>query len=534
MIAPALLLSLALRAKAQDASGSDLQGREIASDTSRQEADLERQVAQRLQSDPSAVSQVAERIARSSVARAIAPSGSADEIAQWVRENPAAAAQLAVGFARDDATGSHLFEDGLQNENQKRRLETNPDSKQGLMGRLNKSARDSKLMGKDRLMTDEERREILKTMFEGKGSESNKIITEEDKGGPNPNKPAQGVPANYFDRLSKTNLRGYSPELQALQSQLNLRRAPGAPPLIETGRLDYATLSYPGYGMRYDVGGLDARLRAQRAYALAKALGATGSYSPAQYADPSVQAELERQAQARGVKVSGRFEARREALARAAAAVQDFDAAALPAKDPLRISRALILGLGSRQKEAARWITVASLEEELDRLDAEDGFLSPELLQMISRCPVAAGDQAAYQRRGQDYEATLQRIKANDQAAIDKLSSDAWQAEMDSVQAALDENAGLRRGLSRHIADFRLVPYYLLSLQTAKPRWRELLDEYVERFLPSTSYGRQLLAVDARRAKLKDVFLKIAMGDLDAAHTILAAEAPSGGPPSSL
>ncbi len=77
------------------------------------------------------------------------------------------------------------------------------------------------------------------------------------------------------------------------------------------------------------------------------------------------------------------------------------------------------------------------------------------------------------------------------------------------------------------------MPYQLLSLETPKPRWRELLDDYAKRFLPSLAYSRQLRELDARRDKLKDVFIKIAMGDLDAAHTILAAEAPAGGPPSS-
>lgn len=528
-LAAALLLSLlAAGARAQDISGSNLQPGQAVDDSSQDSAAMA-QIAQRIKDDPAVASSLAQRIAQSSIARQISPSGEVSDIAQWAQQNPDAAARLAVGFAGDDANGNHLFEDGLVN--QTRQLGFNSDSRKGVMGRLNKAARDSGLMGKDATMSDEERREILKTMFEGQGSESGKIITVNEKPKADQGQ-GTGVPSNYFDRLSQANLRGYSPQLQALQSSLNQENVPGAPKLIETGRLDYATLSYPAYGMRYDVGNLDARLRFARAEALVKALGEAGGYSPAQLADPNVQAEIEKKAAQRGVKLPGRYEARRDALARARAALQDFDAAALPAKDPLRISRALILGLGSRQKEAARWITVASLEEELDRLDAEGTLLSPELLEMIARCPVGEDDKAGYRKRGGQYQADVQRIKANDEDAVAKLQSDAWQAQMAAVEKALDENAALRHGLSIHMADFRAVPYYLLQLVSEKPRWRELLDGYVKRFLPQTAYGRQLLAEDARREKLKGVFVRIAMGDLDAAHTILAAELPSGGPPS--
>ncbi len=407
------LLLLVAPLRAQDVSGPDLEGSNAMVD----------QVAQKLKDDPTLASPLAQRIARSSVAQSISPMGDPAEIAQWVRANPDSAAVLAVGFAQDDATHSQSFENSLQAQatGPKKHLEFNPESKRGLMGRLNKASQDSKLMRKDEQMSDEEQREILKTMFEGTGSQSNKIITQEEKGGPpDQNKSATGVPSNYFDRLSRGNLRGYSPQLQALQSALNGRRAPGAPKLIETGRLDYETLSYPGYGMRYDVANLDAQLRAERAWAIAQALGIQVR-SREQLSDPSFQADLDRRAAAKGVKLSPGFERRRAAVERAAAALKDFDAAALPAKDPLKISRSLILGLGARQKEAARWITAASLEEELDRLEAEQGFLSPELVEMIRRCPVGEGDKAAYGRRGEDYQAALHKMKANDEAALAKL-----------------------------------------------------------------------------------------------------------------
>lgn len=532
MIVHALLtLALLAPSRAQDSGGSDMSGQQATTDTTQSETELYKSVADQIRSNPNVAPSLAQRIARSSVASSISSSNDVNEIAQWIRQDPEAAAVLAVGFARDDASGGHLFEDSLRNQNQRRKLEFNPSSRKGLMGKLNKSSRDSKLMRQDDQMSDEEQREILKTMFEGQGSQSNKIVTQEEKGGPpDQNKTGANVPSNYFDRLSKGNLRGYSPQLQALQSALNARRAPGAPKLIETGRLDYETLSYPGYGMRWDIGTLDARLRLERAWALAKALGLEGRNEQAQLADPAVQAELEKQAAAKGVKLSARYDRRRAAIARAAAALQDFDGAALPAKDPLKISRSLILGLGSRQKEAARWITAASLEEELERLETEQDFLSAELVEMIKRCPVGEGDKASYLRRGEDYKASLAKMKANDEAAVAKLESDAWQSELDAVQAALDENANLRRNLSRNIADFRAVPYHLLSLESPKPHWRELIDQYVVQFLPSLAYSRQLRAVQARRDKLKDVFIKIAMGDLDAAHTILSAELPNAAP----
>ena len=214
-------------------------------------------------------------------------------------------------------------------------------------------------------------------------------------------------------------------------------------------------------------------------------------------------------------------------MQRAAAAVKDFDSSALPARDPMRISRALLMTLGSKQKEASRWITVASLEEELERLEQQEGFLSADLLNAIAHAPLDEGTRASYKRRGEDYLKKLKTIKANDQKAIDGLESDGWVAQIDAIEASLNANAVLRKDLQRNITDFVNTPYRLDSLYPPKPRWREMMDSAVKTYLPSLAYSRELRATDKQRALLKDVFSKIAVGDLDAAHTILASYEPS-------
>ena len=520
----ALLLSAGLGLAGAD---DDIAG--TAADTA--QSDMAKSMQETLRRDPSVGASLAARISQSGIADRISsstdPGQRLADIRKWVQENPDAAAQMAVGLAQDDLEGSHRFEETvLRNTSRSFQIDAGR-VRDSTFGRLKKSSLDSKLMRADGEMTEEEKREILKTVFEGQGGMSDQIITEaKDARRPGgPGTPGAGLAAGYYDRLSQLNLRGYSPQLMAIQSSLNQRRVPGAPKLLETGKFDYETLSYPAYGMRYDLRNLEARLRYQKNYELARLAGLQGKYKPEQLLDPAVEALL--QQKAAGAKLDPHFAARGLALERAAAALHGFDAAAMHAKDPNGVTRSLLVSLGTKQKEAARWITVASLEEELQRLESEAGFLSPELKELIAGCPVPDATRTAYLRRGEGFEKALLKMKANAEDAVRRLESDGWQAEVAAVEAALAENAALRKDLSRNIRDFVNTPYRLRSLYRSQPRWRELLESAVARYLPGTSWGRQLRAQSRERELLKDVFAKIATGDLEAAHTILSSAEPA-------
>jgi hypothetical protein len=319
--------------------------------------------------------------------------------------------------------------------------------------------------------------------------------------------------------LSHLNLHGYSPQLLAIQSALNQRRVPGAPKLTETGKLDYATLSYPAYAMRYDLDNLKANLRLQQNLELARLAGWEGRYTASQLLSPEIEAILKKQPA--GAKLSVHFESRWKALKRALQAAHEFEAAAEPAKDPARLTRTLLIALGAKQKEAARWITAASLEGEIQNLENVEGFLSPELLAAIDGCPLPEPVRASYKRRGESYRRTLAEMKTRAQDALRRLESDDWEKESGSIGIVLAQNAALRRNLSRNIQDFTQTPARLRALDQNRPRWRRILEGLVTDYLPSTPWGRRLNLRHAQRETLKDVFAKIATGDLDAAHAIL-------------
>jgi hypothetical protein len=217
-----------------------------AADTS--QSDLARAFLESLQRDPSMAGSLAARINESRIAGRI--SGSSDpqqrlaDLRKWVGENPDAAANLAVGLAQDDQEGSHRFEEAVLRNTSRSFQIDHAHVRDSTYGRLKKSSLDSKLMRTDEAMSEEEKREILKTMFEGQGGMSNQIVTEaQGTKGAEGAAGAAGLAAGYYDRLSQFNLRGYSPQLMAMQSSLNQRRVPGSPKLLETGKLDYETLS---------------------------------------------------------------------------------------------------------------------------------------------------------------------------------------------------------------------------------------------------------------------------------------------------
>ncbi len=489
------------------------------------EAEIVRQMMTRLASEPGMAESLAARINRSSLAGAITstPDEAARlrEIRAWIAENLEEAAGLAVGLGRDDAESSRRFEEFVSRR-VRTHLEYNPESKRGIFGRLWKTSDDSRLMRKEEGMTEEEQREIMRTLFEGRGTMTNRIITQQEQAGakqvPEAG-PSQALSTRYYDRLSQANLRGYSPQVQAMQSALNARRVPGGPRLIETGRLDYETLSYPSHAMRFDIANLERRLRYERNYALARLLGREREFGPEQLLNSEVEAQLKAQAGGKG-RHKG-FEKRQAAIEKATLAARKFEEAALPGKDPSRITRELLLSLGSRQREASRWITVAALAEELNGIEAQEGFLSPELLAVIARAPVEEAAKAAYRRRGEELDKNLLQLKSNDEAAVRALESEAWISSVEAIEKLLSRNAGLRKNLSRDIRDYARAAFLLASSAEPKARWRKLVEYLVKRFLPWSAYAKRLKAEEARQGLLKDVFLKIATGDLEAAHAVL-------------
>ncbi|MBI5881659.1 MAG: hypothetical protein HZB91_00910 [Elusimicrobia bacterium] len=494
---------------------------------------LIRQMKQTLESDPSTVDSLADRISRSSLAGLISPEPNQERrleaIKRWIAEHPEQAAQIAVGLARDDAEDNDTFETALKTSLNlsKSVFKENADLDKTIYGRLKKSSRGTRAAKTDEILKDEEKGELVKTLFEGDGSMTGKVLS--FGGPPDAPPPAAPVPAGsgFYDNLSGVNMGGYSPQLLAIQSSLNNRRVPGAPLLIETGRLDYATLKHPSYQMRYDLKNLEARLRYERNFAHAKLLGKERSLTWDALLSEETGRKLEAEAWPKGAagkaKLDARLSKRLKLLERVKALLTDFETAAAKAKDPSKITRGLLGALGSKQKEAARWITIASLEEELSMISTEEGFLSPEVLAAIAACPVSEDAKAAYKRRGEDYRNRLASLKANDAAAIAALESAGWEHAVAKVQSLLGENAVLRKNLSRNISDYTATPLRLAASRRVRPRWRQILDDLLLRFFPSSSYALSLKKDETQTARFRDVFLKIAAGDLDAAHAILGA-----------
>ena len=112
-------------------------------------------------------------------------------------------------------------------------------------------------------------------------------------------------------------------------------------------------------------------------------------------------------------------------------------------------------------------------------------------------------------------------MKANAQSALRRLEADGWEGKSASIETVLAQNMALRANLSRNIQDFTRTPVQLRALDQNRPCWRRILEDAVENYLPSTPWGRRLNRRRAQRESLKDAFVKIASGDLDAAHAVL-------------
>ena len=517
--AAALLLSMmAIRAAAQEAPAP-----ELAAETDPEVIS----VRDKLTNDPAAVDAVAERIARSRLISSLSKDPDKDArlaaAKEWIKSDPASAAHIALGLAGDDASGTTRYEDALLSQFGKG-YEANPGAERNVFGRLRKTAKDSRLIKKQAEdMSDDERREILRTLFEGKGGQTEKVIEGHPEGGKPPSdKPSTASFNGIYDRLSGGNLRGYSPQLLALQSALSARRPPGAPALVETGKLDYATLSYPAYAMNYDVGNLEKRLRAERLLGLAKLAGKT--LNARDWADPDLETKLASGFSAD--KLPARLKRRAELAAKASAALAAFSSAAAKARNPNLISRALLVELGAKQKETARWIAAAALEEELSRIDELSGFLTPELLAAVAAAPAPADERDAYKRRGEALKAKVAQVKANAEKALGLLESDAWAGALAQVDALVAANHDLKLTLSRDIGDYARVPFGIADSLMIQPRWRDWLDNFAVKWAPSLSYSKTVAFRRGRLARYLNVFELIASGDANAAHTAFANAEP--------
>ncbi|MEK7234286.1 MAG: hypothetical protein AAB268_10755 [Elusimicrobiota bacterium] len=473
-----------------------------------------------LESDPGLQEALVDRIMHSKIAGTISDDQDDEKkrsaVREWVRGNLVSASDIALGLAQDKADGTHLFENTLVKHLKQTFRRNNSD--RGAFGVLKGAAKTSKMTTlTDQQAGEEEKRELLRNLFEGKGSQGGKVITAQ---APEGKAAGSDAPANvslassFYDRLSAGNIRGYSPQLMSLQSALNTHRPPGAPILIETGKLDHATLSYPAFGLKYDLANLAERLRLSRIAALA-ALGGV-QLTERDMQDPNLEARLLARVPAN--KLPNRFTARAAANNRARAALISFEAAAEKSKDPSRITKGLLVELSGRQREAARWLTAASLEEELAQIESEDGFLTADLLAAIDAVPTAAAIRETYKRRGESYKELLTKRRANAQASLDALRSDAWLSRIDEIAKMLAANQSLRRNVSRNISNYRLVPFRIGEAALRQPRWREFLDNLLVKYAKYTSYGRD---VSNRRDKLSrflGIFGQIASGDPEGAH----------------
>ncbi|MFH1726126.1 MAG: hypothetical protein ABII00_16075 [Elusimicrobiota bacterium] len=478
-----------------------------------------RRTAEILAEDPGAADTLAARILRSSFGNRLAESDDPREarrdIRAWILANPEDAAALAVGFAKDDAQGTRVFERSLDRR-VRSFFELNPDRHKGLLGRLDRAAAISKTIEGPAELDDEERRALIERLFEGGSAAAGSAAGRPGApGGAEP--PPEPRPATYagetlYDRLDPSNPTGYSPEVMAMQSEMNRRGPPGAPRLVETGRLDYPTLRHPYHGLRYDIDRLARAYRARRALELARRLGPgkEKGYTAGQLREPEVQRELE--ARAGGQDLSPGLARRRRALERAEAALRDFDGEAAGTKRPKGITRARLRRLSKKRGEAARWIAIASLEETMQLLAGHRGFLTPPLRDAIAKAPVDERMRESYLRRGRRLEDDLTAVTARGKKALTLLTErddrDSWL----DAERLIGEFRTAARSISGEVRLYRETPLQLLKTREGVGPWRALLDEWILKLLPGTGRARTARKRREREASLRAAFARIADG----------------------
>ena len=514
------LMLLCAAARTEDGEPPDIpQGRTVESD----DAAALSEASRRLADDPGLREALVERILKSKFAGAISKEADQNkmrsDVRDWVEGDLDSAAAVAIGLDKDDARGDHAFENSSM-KIYHQTFRRNPNAEKGAYGVLKSAARKSKGIDKvEQDVSEEQRREMLRNLFEGKGAQGESVVTGEAPAGKPAaeQEPTTSLAGSFYDRLSAGNIRGYSPQLLTLQNALNNHRPPGAPRLIETGKLDFATLSYPAFGLRYDLGNLEERLRRERVARLADLAGVRLTARDMQ--DRDIEARL--LGKIPSDKLPKRLAARSALLDKAKAAAAAFEAEAAKSKTPNLISQALLVELAGRQREAARWITASALEEDLGRLETEENFLDAELLSQIDAVPAPAPLREGYKRRGERHKIRLSLLKANTRKVLDELKSDAWLSRLSAIEKILSENQPLRRNLSRDISDYRLVPYRIAQSRLRQARWRSLLDDLLITYASKTSYGRAVAARRGNLSRFLGIFDQIASGDLEAAHMSL-------------
>lgn len=467
-----------------------IQGREA--DTSG--TDLVRRMKAALAEDPAKADALAARILRSSLgpkfSESADPETARGELRDWVLANPGPAAHLAVGFARDDAEGTDAFERSLY-KRAEHFLELSPDRNKGILGRLDGLGKAGKAIKADEGMSDDDRRKLMKDLFEGQGA----MNAKSDGGGPGGSpsgtpSPGGAVSADgVYDRLSAVNPSGYSPQVQALQSELNRSAAPGAPRLIETGKLDYATLVFPSHPVRYDLERLESAARASEAASRAATLG---EKVPAEnLAMGGVQRDLEKRAKS---PLPAAFERRRDALVRARAALDGLLAAAEPAKSPKNITPGMLKALAAKRRDAARWIQLAALEETLAALEALKSLRDPALKESLSRAPADEEDRARFWKGGGLLEAqaasALEQCRRARELLADHDDDASWAKAESFIRGA---RAAARR-LPGEAVLYRSAPERLRQTAYSPPRWRVWAEDAALRWARSTAFAKEAAA----------------------------------------
>ncbi|MBI5243979.1 MAG: hypothetical protein HY922_09935 [Elusimicrobia bacterium] len=510
MKALALALLLLPCARARAADPPSVSGKAV--DT--RDTELARRMKAALKDDPAAADSLAGRILESSLADQFEAPKRGDlrgAIRDWILQNPADAAFLAVGFAKDDREGNRDFEKSLYTQ-VSRSFELNPSRDQGLLGRLKAAGSESQGLVKDLDMDDDERRELLRRMFEGGSKAEGRVGARGGEGGSRkgeePSKGLSYAGDALYDRLSAGNPTGYSPQVQQLQSELNLTLAPGAPKLIETGRLDYPTLHHPYYALAYDAERLDAAYSAHLAWAQARSLGLAGRYSAEQYRDPAVQRKLDKRSKG---KAPPSFARRREALDAAAKSVKEFDVEAERTKDPKAITAKALKALSAKRRDAARWIVAAALEEDLSRLEQFRGFLTPLLVETIRRAAPDPESAELYLKRGAELEKKVDEAAARMRKAVESLRKDSFAETLAEADSELRRSKRASRILASDIALYTEAPGRLEAAGKggSSGLWARL-EDWLLRLFPNASASRRIAAARRARAESLEEFLRMA------------------------
>lgn len=409
-----------------------------------------------LSSDPSAARRFAERILRSSIASDLSgesdPAAALAEVEAWVRASPEDASHLAVGFADDDASGTDDFERSLH-ERVRRWFALNPGRDKGLLGLLERTAAESRGLS------------VSRTEDPPPGGDRPSDGGAHASAGPPSG--TEVYASSPYDRLSAANPSGYSPEVLALQSELNRSSPPGAPRLPETGKLDHATLSHPAYALRRDIAALESSLQASAED------------------DPS-------------------RAARRAAIEAAKSALAGFEAEVARTRAPGSISPSALRSLAKKRREAARWIVTASLEEKARRLRLCRELLGEELFAAVGRVPEEEEVRRAYLARGRRLAGRLEAALSDAREALSLLSKET--ADLPRADTLIASVRSASRDLPPQVLRYAEVASRLASSRPI-PRsgLRSVLDSLSRRLRPDPTRARDLREEQALRVEFRRI-----------------------------